>query len=436
MPLGTIGLLDLSIITDRLIALLEDARDNSPLWEGGSPPFDIEVTGAAPDVTRSGSGCVVNLYLFHIGANKFVRNSPLPHHLPPGTPEPAALRVPRIPFHPLGLDLYYLLTAWAEQRYVQEQKAMSIALKCFHENPIVRTTVTLEGTPVPEEFTLTMEVQTADELGRLWQSVTSPARLATVYKVSVVFLAPEAAGPLAPPPKSVGVGIAASDFLGGDLPSLLGSRRTVAFRSPQTTGVPQPDIRTFDLTPAVAGPGESFALLGSALASPLAQRVFLLDGTTEHDITAAWHPTAANDTSSRIVLTLPGTVGALPANAPQAGVYQVRVGDGTQRSNATPFSVSARVDPPAAGALPFLTPAGDDFSLAGAGFVPGETEVLVGGHLLTESAGAPAAGEFSIGGGGTALQFRLPAGLPDGTYEVRVRVRGVDSPPAWWVRLP
>jgi hypothetical protein len=114
MPLGTIGLLDLSIVTDRLIALLENARDTSPLWGGGTPTFDIEVTGAAPDVTRTGSGCVVNVYLFHVGANKFVRNSPLAQHLAGGVPEPAALRVPRAPFHPLGLDLYYLLAAWAD----------------------------------------------------------------------------------------------------------------------------------------------------------------------------------------------------------------------------------------------------------------------------------------------------------------------------------
>ena len=429
MALGLIGLLDLSIVTDRLIALLVDARDNSPLWGGGPPSFNIEITGAAPDTARDGADCILSLYLIHAATSKHTLNSPIPQHNQP--PGPQSVRP--APFHPLGLELFYILTAWADKKYVQEQKAMSIALKCFHDHPIVRTTVTIDGTPVPEEFTLTMELQTPDDLSRLWQAVTVPARLAAVYRVSVVFLTPEAPAALNVKPKTVGLTVIGGDLGAGSLPSLLGTQRSVTFRSPITTGIPQPDLRTFDLSPAVAAPGESLTLFGSALASPQAQQVFLLDGGTEHDITAAWHPNAANDTASRIVLTLPATVGALPANAPPAGVYQLRVGSGTFRSNATPFSVAARVTPP--GGEPFLQPAGSDFTIAGAGFVPNATQLLVGGTALAEVPGAPAAGQFSISGG-TSLTFRLPAAFPGGVHDVRVRVNGVESAPAWWVKLP
>ena len=70
---------------------------------------------------------------------------------------------------------------------------MSIALKCFHETPIVRTHVLIPLPPPtsqPEEFTLTMEVETLDTLSRLWQSTVNPMRLAAIYKVSVVFVTP------------------------------------------------------------------------------------------------------------------------------------------------------------------------------------------------------------------------------------------------------
>ena len=67
----------------------------------------------------------------------------------------------------MSLDLYYLLTAYADKNYVQEQQAMSIAIRCFYETPIVHKTVLINTQNVKEEFCLTMEVETADELSRL-----------------------------------------------------------------------------------------------------------------------------------------------------------------------------------------------------------------------------------------------------------------------------
>ena len=210
MALGLIGLPDLSIVTDTLIHLLEDARDHSPIWDDREK-FTIDINGSAPDATRGGGDCVLSLYLLHVMPNTQVRNSPLRQHNAPAAP----LTVPRIPFQPLGLDLFYLLTAWAEKSYVQEQLAMSVALQCFHENPIVRKTQKIGDTQVPEEFTITMENRSVDDLGQLWQAVNVPARLATVYRVSVVFLTPPAPAPLAPPPKTVGLTVEVSEV---DLP--------------------------------------------------------------------------------------------------------------------------------------------------------------------------------------------------------------------------
>ena len=144
MALGLIGLLDLSIVTDRLVTLLKNAMAASPLGLA----FPINISGSAPDSVRQSGICELSLYLFHIAADKYQRNSPVtPPRLPPPFPaDPRAqTQVPVIPFQPLSLDLFYLLTAFAATDYVHEQQVMSVALKCFHENPIVRTNVTIEG---------------------------------------------------------------------------------------------------------------------------------------------------------------------------------------------------------------------------------------------------------------------------------------------------
>ncbi len=418
MALGLLGVLDVSIVTDRLIALLKSYRDNSALWPTpGSPTFNIDINGSSPESVRSGADTLLTLYLFHIAENKSLRNS----QVLPG------MRVPPIPFQPMVLDLFYVLTAWADKDYVHEQQAMSIALKCFHENPIVRQTVTIAGQPVPEEMTLTMEVTSADEMGRYWQSTTAAARLATVYKVSVVFITPEKAGAPAPKTRRFELEVGTGD-VAAQLPVLFGAQQTVSFIPPGST-----DPRFLDL--GVAAAGEPLMLFGNALDQPQAKKIFLVDGTVETEVTATWHPSAAEDTATRIIVALPAATGAAPAATPAAGVYQLRVGDATYRSNAVPFSIAAHVTPPGSGASAILTPAGSIFTISGAGFVGGKTELFVGGEALTETGGAPAAGQFAIAGG-TSLSFALPASLPNGTYGVRVRVNGVESAPAWWVKKP
>jgi hypothetical protein len=135
-------------------------------------------------------------------------------------------------------------------------------------------------------------------------------------------------------------------------------------------------------------------------------------------------------TPSRITLQLPATVGALPADAPAPGVYQLRAGcdlPSFYRTNSTPFSVAAWIDTSSVAQPnpPILPAVAGTYTIAGEGFVAGATEVLLDTILL------PAA-NFDVVS--TAkLTFTRPATVAAGTYTVRVRVNGVESPPAWWV---
>ena len=418
MALGMIGLVDLSIVTDSLVRQLEKARDTSPIWNGGAPPFTIDINGAAPESMRGDNGgtCVLSVYLLHVTANSHMRNTPLRHHNAPASP----LTVPPIPFQPLGLDLYYLLTAWAGKNHVQEQQAMSVAIKWFHENPIIRKAVTI-GSSVAEDFTVTLESRSMDDLGQLWQAVNVAPRLAAMYRVGVVFLTPPATAPPAPPPRTVGLTVGQR----AHLPLLLGSRNSVTFESPSG-----PQAR--QLSPAVAAAGESVTISGIALDEQTAERVFLVESGTELDVTA-WRTPATNDDPATFVLTLPAAFGVPPANTPAPGVYQVRVGNAEYRSNTTPFSVAARVTPPASNEGPFLEPVNSVFTVAGIGFVRTKTELSVGAKQLAEVNAAPNEGELMIVANGTSIDFKLPANMPAGTHEVVVRVSGVQSTPAWWV---
>jgi hypothetical protein len=158
-------------------------------------------------------------------------------------------------------------------------------------------------------------------------------------------------------------------------------------------------------------------------------------GGQEQEITAWVDPDPATSTASRRRLQVP------QAGTPAAGVYQLRVGSDTAagdtityRSGSTPFSLAAKVGP--AANPPLLTPAAGVFSFTGAGFVAGSTEVMLGTvQLALAPGGTPGAGQFRVSGS-TGIAFRPPARLEPGLYDVRVRVAGVESPPAWWVMLP
>lgn len=444
MAVGLIGMLDLSIVTDRLIALIDDAVASTPLWSGGGAPFSLEVSGSAPEAVRADGGCQVSLYLFHVSKDPHQLNVPLnaPYQLngtPPTPPPWVAIAQPpprayQIPYLPQSLDLYYLLTAHSDKTYVQEQQAMSVAMTCLHENPIVTTTVVLDGQNVDEEFTVTMAVESEDELSRLWQATTAALRLSAVYKVCAVFLAPQALEDKeAPPVERVVATADAVDLPLDQLGDVTGTSLAAGYALPDGT------LRAYDLAPAVASPGDTLVLHGAGLDRASAARVYLVPpGAPRIEVTGWRTDTPKSKTSARI--ELPAATGGAPGGTPEAGVYQLAVGSDTALGDAvthtsrlTPFSIAAKVEPGVGTAL--LAAIAGVYSLTGAGFVGGHTEVLLGTVPLSEGGGPPAAGTFAIGGGGTTIDFAAPTSLASGRYAVRVRVNGVESRPAWWVDL-
>jgi len=405
-----IGVSNLWDITDELMQLLNDNK-------GGAT---FTVTDRSPDEVRGlPDATYLSLYLFHVAPDKFQRNA-LPVAPAPGADR--ATRAFRTPFQPMSLELYYLLTAYAKgvEASQNEQRAMTAALKCFHEHPIVTATVPDDGHNV--EFVLSLEPETADSLGRLWQAVTSSLRLSVVYKASIVLVEPPVPLPQAKKPDIINLAVSPTSLPFAKTGQVISTDIRVSYIAPGNTP------HDYELLPAVVAPGQVFTLYGAGLNQPSSNRLYLLlpDGT-EQDVTT-W--ASQEVTEARFSVTLPTT------GFPAAGVYQLRVGNavtsptpGAIRSNATPFSIAAWVDP-TGGAI--LSPAGSTYTLNGRGFSPGSLEVLLE-TLPLRAGGAAAPGQFTVNGAGTEIQFQLPGDLPNGAYGVRVRVNQVESPPAKWV---
>src|SRR5262249_44835142 len=149
-------------------------------------------------------------------------------------------------------------------------------------------------------------------------AITSALRLSAVYKVSVVLIAPQPAPALARQVQVYSVSASPTTLPLGSAGQVIGTLRTVRYAAPPDAA---PQQRSFDLSPATAGPSETFLLLGGGLDQPTAAQVFLLAGGDEYDITH-WIAAMSNPSppppavparsDAKITLQLPTTFGVLP----------------------------------------------------------------------------------------------------------------------------
>ncbi len=422
---------DLSAVSDSLIGLVKNEWAAAPIWGeiGRSPPgptFTPTFTGLAPDAVRQEAGPQLSLYLYHVEPDH-AREGMFWHPEILGQPQGAPTR-----FLPLALDLFFLLFAYSQASYAEELEAMSVALRVFHANPIVRSG---PGATVPWELSLTMEHRSHDELSRLWQSTTAPIRMSQVYRASVVFIEGDTMPTAAQQATSFSVAVGPGQLpVPADYPAVIGTTRDGSHAGPHGEAVP------ISISPASVAAGQTAVLVGANLGvSGVSDNVYLQPpgGGTEVNVTG-W-ARATESTTAKLVLAFPVAGGTPPADptTPDPGVYQLRVGSGqlgspgATRSGSTPISVAAYVNPTDG---PMLTGAGP-FTVSGAGFLAGATEVLVGTVALTEVTASPGPGEVSIDASGTSFTFSPPA-EPAGTLlALRVRVNGIESDPALWVTV-
>ena len=406
---------DISTITDALHDLLTTALSNAmSSIPPQIPTFSVSVNLGSPETARV-TPCQLSLYLLHVARDPHWRNTPV------DGPRPQLNAA-----QPLSLNLYYLLTAWADTLYDQEQQAMTVALQTFHSVPIYRPPLT------NDEFTISVEADTIEEMSRLWQAFTVPMRLSCVIKVGVVFVAPVAPPPtVAKPPVTANLAV-------GPIPASAGAPVLYAAVNLAFAPYPPPTDATLGVVTGgelVAVGGSSVLVRGGGLDQADAAEVFLStpDGLTEWQVTAApsWRRTL-NDPAdptgtATLELILPAAYSdpvtgapAPPNRTPTPGFYRLAVGRNPGvRSNRVPLTVAARIDG-------LTGPSGGLYTLTGAGFAPGATSVSVAAIDVTASA------TVTTG----SVTFAPPAvPPPPGTYAVAVVVNGVSCLPGPLVTL-
>jgi len=430
---------DLSIITDALQTIISTALNSSPVFGGVPPSYSVKVTGQHPQSPPSGSDCDLNLYLFHVVEDKYLKNSFWTQGNITGQPPGPALQP--IAYQPLCLDLYYILTAQSQGSYVQEQQVMSVAMRALHEYGIVHlATPNPAGYPT-SEVSLTLESPTWSELSVMWQALNVPLRMAAQYKASVAMLMPETGQTSHIPPTVWTFSAQPATWTAGDQtdPSLLGTTRRYYFTTP-LSGKNYYYQSPASAAPApTSDPNQAFMLHGAYLAD--VDKVYLIeynpDGThTETDISTTWKQPLAPPYTTVPAGGVPFLLRppAPPAPCPPPGRYGLCVGqsgDPTWRSAVVPFELTPWIDPTGG---PLLSASGGVYTITTANVPATGANLFLGTVPLTQiTSGTPAAGQWLLSG--STVTFVAPAGLPKGDHMIRIRAGDTEADPSQWVAI-
>jgi hypothetical protein len=422
-----VPLLDLSLVTQTLLNTLKNNVEGFDVW----PPGEVlTVTPQPPDKLKGAHtlGC----YLYHARETAHTKAQQWP------IDDEAPQR-----YMPMGLNLYYLLTAHSEvvdtsQQVFDEQRMMGLAIKTFRDFSRLNRDSLVRGVKVfpaaldkgDNEILLSLLPLQFNEAMQYWTVGSQPLRFAAYYEVAATLLEPER------PARGRGrvLTYGAQVFLRPG-PRLDGTRNTIAVTLP---GEPAP--RPFELDPAEVTYLDLFEVYGSNLSG---DRTELLltgeDWAAPVAVDAAWALQAGENRVQARAQEIAGAEAVLP------GVYAAAIRvtsframpDGRTRgfenlSNSVALTIAPRVT-----ALPATLAAGVTGTLAGRRFDPAvliddQVQMFVGPARLIRRAVPPAAaGEFRVVNA-SDIEFRLPAGVAVGeVLPVKLVVNGAESAPRW-----
>lgn len=184
-------------------AVLSNLLDNGVIDHSLGP---VKVSAKPPDrVTPPGSTDVnqLNLFLYHVAPNPGWRNAALPSRDADGA---------HVSNPPLALDLFYLLTAYGEKDF-QAEVLLGYAMQIFHETPVLTRDMiraalgSSGGPPVDANFSSNLQQFVAadlaeqveqikiipqsmstEEMSKLWTALQTAYRPTAAYQISVVLI--------------------------------------------------------------------------------------------------------------------------------------------------------------------------------------------------------------------------------------------------------
>jgi hypothetical protein len=193
-------------------AVIKDLLDDGMIDHGVPAAIGqgVTVSAVAPDEIKTGPDEQprLNIFFFQATPNASLRNAGLPAVGPNGL-------VTRNP--PLALDLHYMITAYGATD-LQAEILLGYAMLLLHETPVLtRAAIRKALDPAPtdatasilppayqslraaaladqfEQIKITSQVMNTEELSKLWTAIQSHYRPTAVYLATVVMIEPQAA---------------------------------------------------------------------------------------------------------------------------------------------------------------------------------------------------------------------------------------------------
>lgn len=415
--------LSIAAVTRTLRTLLEGVAtiDFSALPNDTRPSAQIEVTTLPPDRVRlpDASRNRLNLFLYQTDISAAWRNADLPQRVRPGESGSP----------PLALNLFYLLTVYAENDSdLVGQVLLGTAMRILHDHAVlgrdeIRSALAMSELDTQvERVRLTPQPMSLDEMSKLWTGLQSEYRLSAAYQAAVVLI--ESERPLR-----------------AALPVL---RRGGEDRGAFVASAPAP---TLDRVKEIVDPSLAVPLPHGKPAAELGDVIVLRGTHFGQDPTTARfrhhrfdeplvRPLAAR-TDTEVQVALPPVSEAGVAAAWPAGFYTIelvvqRPSLPSWTTNQVPFGLAATItslDPPSqsVGAQPF------DLTVECTPQVRAEQRVvlLLGDREIAPTSVATPADPDAA----TTLVFPVDR-FAEGRYVVRVRIDGVDSLPVDFAARP
>jgi hypothetical protein len=363
---------------------------------------DITVTMQPLDRARVNANTAnqMNVFLYHVLPSGAWRNSDIPGRVRPG--ETGGF--------PLGLNLYYLLTAFGKENDATRpfsHQVMGRALSILNDHPLLGSKEIQGALPnndlwnQVERIRFTLQPFSVEEIAKLWTGFQTQYRLSVAYEAAVVLI--ESTRPIVTP-----------------LPVLTRGKDDSGVVALANLLPPFPVLSQIKLLPpgqATAKLGDQITLMGQHLDGDLVSVQFSTARLPAPPPVAA----EAGGTDTQITAIVPSTD---PASWP-AGLYSVQVmvtkkniapqKDDIRTTNVLPMALAPEIT----SKLPMKVKRPAKLKLSCASTVQpaqvvslllGTQEVLADAHVAAT----------------TQLTFATDAAVP-GTYLIRLRVDGVDS---------
>lgn len=406
--------LAIATVTETLVLVLTGALSSSGV-------SGAKVTATRPDDTPNlPTAGGVNIFLYQVSPNPYLRNADLPTRNSNGT----LLRRPQA-----ALDLYYLITFYGQDLSLDQQRLLGCVVRQLHAHPALRHSdiIDAQGVDFLTGSNLANQVElirftpinfSLEELSKLWSVfLKTDYALSVAYAASVVLIETDDLSPATALP-----------VLHRRLTATPFSLTVINSVQPQAVDLllSPPGATRITLIGQGLDPADGVTFLTPGVADPIDGAI--VGGNVSQDQLTVELPAGLRPGVNTVTLTLLSSPSSPPGSPPGR---EPRV---IAQSNAAAFMVRPAVS--------FIepSPAGQITAVVSPAVGPAQQVTLLLNQVNSSPPGPPLAfqlpglpdsaqpGAFTFATSFTPVGSNPPISVPSGTYLARVRVDTAESP--------